>query len=422
MIYFSFLILDKTITNNMSAGDLKLLFQKCKTCKKTEFSAPIEINAVIESYDSLQQPPVIVLRSSDSRYRISCENSSEMDLSDFNDIEATFILYPIISRDHLGVSFKVIDFIAIDQGKKWAHYKNRYHRLSNIIQTNHSKTIDYYHKMPMPLRPLNIGIITIADRTSCENLKISLADKCVGKIYHINLDCVNAFEEILVCFEYLRKYRQIDIVCLFTNSTNQLGIYQLSDTDIMRYLLNRKNWKYPYLISIDPGHETEPPLSSRLANRSYSNISQFTDDIRDAQLACRKKIRDGIAVRISLLHQIVQAKKTRLANIQTRLASIGYTPHAQVLVNAKLTRLIDNLKYQLLYRKNIMATKMYSLMNSILTDKVYLGFIREIIKTTGAGIQKNDFLNLDNNTSLDKVTSHANPTTVNIQHNNDFDF
>lgn len=205
-----------------------------------------------------------------------------------------------------------------------------------LLQPKCQQIIMKLHSRPDPTYIINVGLISIQPTIDLEHFKVSFQEQCTGtlNIYHLQ-DC-----NIQAALDYFTTV-PVDLLCILATQLIDTIINRLQTRDIVKFLLNRKN--YPYLVTISnyltPNNNES--LISMLSNRSFTTIPSCIDYIKLTQLILRKQLDANISASLEQLQLIIEDRRQQLANLKQYTSDADITTVKEILHTKYLKVLTD---------------------------------------------------------------------------------
>jgi len=190
-----------------------------------------------------------------------------------------------------GIHFLAEHFYTVTEGEKMQSKKKAYEVYKKNILSDKDKyktKLNQINNMKYPKFVKNIGLIVMDSHKQISNkFMVEFKTKCKGNLFVYNMKKNNLATELSFALEFMKKYHDIDLVCIVMDNLNLHDIIEISSFGNIRYMFGRKD--FPYIISVSDANKNDR-IVDILANKHFKNVTECINYIDINQNATIKKL------------------------------------------------------------------------------------------------------------------------------------
>jgi hypothetical protein len=216
--------------------------------------------------------------------------------------------------------------------------------------------------------------------------------KCKGNLFVYNMKKNNLSKELSLSLEYMKKYHEIDLVCIVMDHLNLADILEMSSFENIRYMFGRKD--FPYIISVTDMNKNDRIIDI-LANKHFRTVSECTDHIKFNQNAVIEKIMRTIETEKTSAIGIIQDYTDKITDLEQKYTCqlLAYGVNLQASSNKST---FDKLKSLLLEKINEKINELAEIKKTVTKDLLRDPQMNEYFDSVlhGGSVEKQDSKNL----------------------------
>lgn len=343
----------------MSNKDLGELHVRLNKVINANFTKPIVLNTIVKSIDI--ENGCFTVGNDKTSLVCLCQAEGLGEIKENDNILLKG--YPKIDPQN-GRIYILSEFIyKTDEAKILNKKFELYSKLKDFLLGGKCASIlKKLEKQIIPHNIYNIGVIVFPDNeANIENFKQMCSQKCLGGVYIYRLSREKINNELRTAVEYLKKYRQTDIVCILSNQVNNNDLFDFSSKENVKYLVNRKNT--PYIATITSPQQQMKPLNSLISNKIFHDIEQFVDFVYDIQNNFKININHNIEVGVNRLNEMVEFKRKKLFKLEMYINELNDPAFKQ---QESTQNSSEKVKKQLLNKFNELKLNISSMENYVM--------------------------------------------------------
>lgn len=345
--------------------DLSLLYKKINKIHDLSFTKEISVTGKAVSINTDQS--YFFITSANGKYKIKCYYQSfiEFNINDSVCVNGMLLMNSTPDSEY----YIKASLVTCDKNKSAVKELTRmYNKISDSLKLEkHVKLIKTIRKKKFPDIIRNVALVVPPNCfDSLTNFKVIYQEKCRGNLFVFNLNDNDLPSFASTHLEFFKKYHDIDLIVLLTNSITTAQSIQLSSLSNVKYMINRK--QFPYIISISTKNKIVfNPLTDNLSNEETAEIYGTINKIGNVQSAYRNKLKQCMKLCSEQLNLRLSEYKNKLLKLKLDVAEIN--SDVSVLMHNKK---VENLKILLLGKLNQLHTQMMhsylTITNNIIND------------------------------------------------------
>uniref|UniRef100_A0A6C0CBJ9 Uncharacterized protein n=1 Tax=viral metagenome TaxID=1070528 RepID=A0A6C0CBJ9_9ZZZZ len=288
--------------------------KKIDTLLAADFSESINVEGIVVNIDAKNN--VFAIRD-ENKTVFLCRAKTDVSHLAIND---NLILICFVKFGNgYGIHLLVEYFYTVTEAEKMQSKKKAYEMYKKNILSDKDKyktKLAKINNMRYPKYVKNIGLIVLDSHKQMMNkFMTEFKSKCRGNLFVYNMKKSNLSKDLSLAMEYMKKYHNIDVVCVVMDHMNLSEVLEMSSFENIRYVFGRKD--YPYLISVSDANKNDRIIDI-LANKHFKTTNECIDHIRINQNTSIEKIMHSFETEKENATGIIQGYYDKIADFEQK--------------------------------------------------------------------------------------------------------